>query len=103
MLVSLDMGAFIIIKKNLESFKFSEEVEHLIFLKNTEIEKNSLKEQKNQYRSQKSCIRELLNLLTNADRSTDNTRKCFLRGTYGRSYGGTEGGGAHISYCSAEI
>ena len=56
-----------------------------------------LSEQKIPCRRKKSCIRETLNLSTNADKSTDNKIKFFLRGTYGRTYRPTEGGGAHMS------
>ena len=53
MLVSLDMGTFIITKKKLGIFTFSEWAENLIFLKNNEIKKNSLSDQKTLFRRKK--------------------------------------------------
>ena len=97
MLVDLDMGEFkIYLKKRF--FTFSELAWNKIFLKRREnLEKKLFKWTKTQCRRKKSRRRETPNLLTNADRSTDNKRNLFLRGTYGRTYRRTQGGGvSHV-------
>ena len=95
-LVYMDMGKLkILFKKKLLIFTFSEWAENFIFLKIEEI--NLWVNKKLCVGKEKSRIRETPNILTNADRSTDNKKILFLRETYGRTYRRTQGGGSHMS------